>query len=282
LGTYEEVIGNSFGELMVLSQAEPVLIGKRQDVRKRVNVRCSCGKEYIVSERSLHENSSCGCVKPSLRDKRNLTGVSFGRWTVVSESEDKAKNGTYKVNVVCTCGTTSTVERGNLLKGTSNSCGCLQKEELSEKNTTHGESNTPAYVSWYGMLYRCDKNFKNYEDVEVCDRWNPEQGGSFENFLGDMGHPPSCGGYSINRIRGAKEYCKENCEWANNSIQGFDQKMNVRNTTGRTGVYIQDGKFRVRITKDRKRYLIGDFNTLEEAVKAREEAELKYYGFTKE
>lgn len=277
------LIGNRFGELVVISLAEPVLIGKRKDVRKRVNVRCSCGKEYIVSERSLHETSSCGCVKPSLRDKRNLTGSSFGRWTVISESEDKASNGSYKYNAICTCGTISVVERGNLLKGNSNSCGCLQKEELAEKNRTHGESKTPAYVSWSGMLYRCDNNSRNYEDVNVCDRWHPERGGSFENFLEDMGQPPEEIGYSINRIRGAKEYNKENCEWADKSLQGYDQRLSVRNTTGRCGVHIsREGKYRAKITKNCEHIILGDFETFEEAVKAREEAELKYYGFIKE
>ncbi|WP_373033404.1 hypothetical protein [Sulfurovum sp.] len=277
-----DIIGKRFGEVTVLSVAEPTLIGKKETPRKRVNVECSCGKLYIVSVRSLHEHSSCGCVKPSLREKRELVGMVFGRWKVVAESKYKAKNGSYKVDVVCSCGTRATVERGNLLKGNSKSCGCLQRELLAESTRTHGLSDTPSYVSWSGLLYRCNNSLKNYEDVCVCDRWNPVKGGSFENFYEDMGDPPQEKGFSINRIRGAKEYSKENCEWADRSLQGYDQKLSERNKTGRCGVHVtREGKYRAKITKDLDHIILGDFESFEEAVRVREEAELKYYGFTK-
>lgn len=42
------------------------------------------------------------------------------------------------------------------------------------------------------------------------------------------------------------------------------------------------GMWRARISKDKQEIHLGLFETFEDAVKAREEAELKYFGFTKE
>lgn len=55
----------------------------------------------------------------------------------------------------------------------------------------------PEYIVWMGMIDRCtnEKNaqYHNYggRGVTVCDRWNPQKGGSFENFYKDMGPRPS-------------------------------------------------------------------------------------------
>ena len=62
-----------------------------------------------------------------------------------------------------------------------------------------------------------------------------------------------------------------------------NQKRNSKNKSGKTGVYQKkDGKFRAKITKDRKVIFLGDFDTIEEAIAVRKEAELKYFGFNKE
>lgn len=51
------------------------------------------------------------------------------------------------------------------------------------------------------------------------------------------------------------------------------------NSTGVTGVsQLSDGKWRARIMVDRKELLLGRFESFEEAVKARKQAELKYFG----
>jgi hypothetical protein len=57
-------------------------------------------------------------------------------------------------------------------------------------------------------------------------------------------------------------------------------KLSKNNSTGHTGVsHIKStGKFRARIMLDRKEIQLGRFDTYEEAVKAREQAEIKYFG----
>ena len=52
----------------------------------------------------------------------NLEGKIFTRWTVIKDE------GGNKVLCKCSCGTERWVNRGNLKKGASTSCGCLKKE----------------------------------------------------------------------------------------------------------------------------------------------------------
>jgi hypothetical protein len=62
---------------------------------------------------------------------------------------------------------------------------------------------------------RCEnpKNtgFRYYggKGVSVCDRWNPKAGGSFENFVQDMGYRPN--GTTIGRIVDSGDYQPGNC-----------------------------------------------------------------------
>jgi hypothetical protein len=47
------------------------------------------------------------------------------------------------------------------------------------------------FLEWLMMLSRCynpadpDYPFEGARGIEVCDQWNPQRGGSFENFLFD-------------------------------------------------------------------------------------------------
>ena len=82
----------------------------------------------------------------------------------------------------------------------------------------------------------------------------------------------------------AGNYEAGNVRWATNSEQGFNQKRRSTNKSGRTGVHWDKVKEKwvARITFQLKEIFIGYFSEFEDAVKAREEAELKYFGENKE
>jgi hypothetical protein len=138
------------------------------------------------------------------------------------------------------------------------------------------------------MQSRCLNNddiaYSKYggDGITICDRWLAPNPQGFFNFLEDMGERPD--GTSLNRVGGAKLYSKDTCAWATPNEQSFDQKLQSNNSSGKTGVCWKkkDRRWRAYIYKDNINISLGSYLNLEDAIKAREEAELKYYGFIKE
>lgn len=210
---------------------------------------------------------------------KDLTGKRFGKLVAVQQKE-KSPNAGYFWMCLCDCGKETKVTIGNLNSGHTKSCGCLVSENLR----THGMTNTPTYRSYRKMLDRSRhaEYDEYYSDVIVCNRWDTYKGGSFDNFLEDMGERPQ--GTSLNRINGSKVYSKETCEWATISVQGYDQRKKKTNVSGKTGVRWRQERevWEARITVDKDIKILYYGESFEDACKAREEAEIKYYGFTKE
>ena len=115
---------------------------------------CDCGRTITAPTSNLRSGNttSCGCArseKTSKRCKHDLSGHRFGRLTVISESPRRGANNEIFWACVCDCGNNVTVLAGNLKKGNTASCGCLQKEwcaELKKRNTQDNPiSSTPEY-----------------------------------------------------------------------------------------------------------------------------------------
>jgi len=167
-----------------------------------------------------------------------LIGHRYGRLLVESESPARIEsNGRRRLmwQCRCDCGKVVTVMGDSLRRGTSNSCGCLNREVIAHRLTTHGQAKggmkSPEYVAWQGMLARCycpsQVRYHRYgaRGITVCDRWNPSAGGSFENFAADMGPRPTPG-HSIDRIDGDGPYAPLNCRWATAAQQARNKRNN--------------------------------------------------------
>jgi hypothetical protein len=129
------------------------------------------------------------------------------------------------VRVQCDCGTEKVVAFAYLRNGDTRSCGCLHRDQLKARLTSHGKSNSREYRIWSGMLRRCTNqkaaNYENYggRGISVCERWR-----NFENFYADMGVCPD--GHSIDRKNNDSNYEPGNCRWATRTEQNNNSRHN--------------------------------------------------------
>lgn len=231
---------------------------------------------------------SCSDVN-KVATRKDITGLEFGRLVVVCQANDAVRHNGIRIPMWlarCSCegGNFIIASQTNLFTGHTKSCGCLRHDSPNNPKRTHGKSKTKLYKVWDTMKQRCanplSKSFRHYggRGIGVCDRWLD----SFENFLEDMGECPE--GMSLDRIDVNGHYEPSNCRWATASEQGFNQRKSRRNTSGRTGVswYLSTGKWTAQIVVNMKQIHLGTFTTFEEAVAAREKAEIDYYGYSKQ
>lgn len=238
---------------------------------------CDCGNtvNFKVSLITRQARLHCGCVS----QKMDLTGHRYGMLDVLYFDEINTDRTRWICK--CDCGETCSVALTELRAGKTKSCGCLGRSA----HITHGMTGTRPYSIYKNMLKRCDYEFDETtynlyggRGITYDPKWS-----TFEGFWEDMqeGYDDNL---TLDRIDVNGNYTKENCRWVTGSIQSYNQRISGHNTSGRTGVsyYKSRDQWEAYISFEKKFIKLGYFNSFEEAVKAREEAELKYYGYIKE
>lgn len=210
-----------------------------------------------------------------MSNKKEMVGKTFGLLTVVEQGVTVNKRILWKC--VCECGQECEKSGVLLRTGHTKSCGCLTSKTCAERNKTHGMSKLPEYRVWKEMHRRCKNanrdDYKHYggRGISVCKRWS-----KFENFYEDMGKRPSVS-HSIDRIHTDKSYCPSNCVWATQTQQVRNRRRFHDNKSGYKGVSQKKNRYVARICANYKDIFVGSYRTLNEAIKARKEAELKYW-----
>lgn len=197
--------------------------------------------------------------KLDLKDKR------FGRLLVLYDDGKRDNDGRVFWNCLCDCGNETEVRSTHLKRGEVKSCGCMQRES----NLSHGMHKEKIYRTWASMKSRVfntkNKRYLDYggRGITVCDEWL-----KFENFFNDMGKPPS-ENHQIDRINNDGNYEVSNCRWVTASQNMSNRRRSKKSRNKYRGVSITKcGKYNAGITKNYKRYNLGNFEKEKDAALA--------------
>ena len=110
----------------------------------------------------------------------------------------------------------------------------------------------------------------------VCDEWlNSFE--AFHNWAMESGYHEKL---TIDRIDGDGNYEPSNCRWVTRTVQSVNRTYS-NTQTGHRGIRFSNDNpniFRATIKVRQKSIHLGTFHLLEDAIAARKEAELKYFG----
>lgn len=203
----------------------------------------------------------------------DLTGREFGYLTVIGLHRKHHKGNSWLCK--CKCGNEIVLGTayllGNETRRPNKSCGC-EKRRYKGVMANHKR----LYGIWKGMIDRCYNderdNFERFggKGIKMCEEWRndfiPFLEWSLENGYEDN--------LLIGRVDIGKQYEPNNCKWSDMYDQIQKRGLMRNNTTGFTGVsYSEKLGYRAYITRFKKRYNLGCYKTLAEAVDARKKAE---------
>lgn len=223
--------------------------------------QCDCGTErsYFQDGLVYGNNRSCGCMRRT--PKLDLTGMSFGRWTVLGPGDYQDHPSGLKRRlwrVKCECGTTADVMGSTLKRGTSGSCGCLKGERIAAWNKSRAgkKRGEPAFshplAGRVRALYARVHNPKapgycNYGGRKIAGPWiHPDWDAEDPKAMclaieASIGLCPSKT-FSLDRINPNIGYVPGNIRWATHSTQVANRRPSIQ--------YCLDGETRVHKTFD--------------------------------
>jgi len=242
------------------------------DGQRKWKCTCKCGAQKMVLESNLlrGRSRSCGCYSRELAKSRirDLSGQTFGRLTVLEQAQNN-EAGRVCWRCICTCGKECVVTAHGLKTGKSKSCGCLKRES---KNAVDLSGQTFGRLS---VLF--DTGKRSYKGTIIwrcqcmCGR---ELDVTSDQLL--SGHRVSCGCQK----REWQQQIYQTLHRVDHTCVEYLEKRKSRadNTSGYQGVYkISESRYRSSIGFNGRRYHLGYFDSLEEAVAARQVEEVRLH-----
>jgi hypothetical protein len=204
-----------------------------------------------------------------MREWPNLIGEKFGMLTVIGQAPSTAK-GLRRWVCRCDCGTEKIVMGSNLRRGTTVSCGCKHRNDLTgqrigkltviERSDQYGSRGKRQTKLWKclcdcgAITYKATDTLTN-PDVSMCQECAAKY--AITRARENLGFE---GGTQISKIKNCSEDSK--------------------NLSGVRGVYLdcKTGKYRARLKFQGKLYNLGCYTLLEDAIKARRKGEEDIFG----
>jgi len=218
---FKDLTGQRFGKLVVLEYA-----GATDKQRGLWKCRCDCDLNKIIivttSNLTSGNTTSCGCKwydeKGDWKFFKDISGQVFGRLTAIERADDRidpSGKPTTMWKCICSCDGKELVVSGQSLRnGSSKSCGCLQKEIVSNRaKKQFGEATFNSVLRTYkdGAKSRnlefslTDEEFYNLtqQNCFYCNS-EPNQISKNPNNNGDFIYN------GLDRVDSSKGYSKEN------------------------------------------------------------------------
>lgn len=145
-----DLTGKQFENLTVLYRCEDAIKdGKSR--RVKWHCRCNCGNEFDVIADNLKRRPNMTCnvcanKRRSENNRINVIGSKYGKLTILEIIKDVHPT---QVKCICDCGNVYIGRQADIVSQHTQSCGCLQKEVVSESNT----KDWTGVVSDYGVEF---------------------------------------------------------------------------------------------------------------------------------
>jgi hypothetical protein len=238
---------------------------------------------------------------------QDLTGQRFGRLTVIKRGEDHVDPHGHKVimwECLCDCQLNlpkkdrKTVIRvgSSLKRGTAKSCGCLHKEIVSKTmKKIKSKNNIYDLTGSFGLCY--DENKEHcwkfdLEDYELIKEyyWHSINGYACATdtktkttilmhriIMNCLRFDEKCVDHINHNVFDNR---KQNLRICTNFQNNANKNLRKDNTSGTSGVVLdkRTNKWVAQILINRKHIHLGVFENFNDAIRARKNAEEKYYG----
>lgn len=267
MGTPKDLTDTVFGRLT----AKEIV---RYDPKKGAIWRCecSCGGEKEVPAAYLlnKKTQSCGCLTKEIREQSMVKGQRFGLLEAIRFDHTDEKKRTYWL-FKCECGNQKVLPVNSVKWSGVRSCGCLAEKHITELNR---QDITNERFDRLTAIRPTDERDASGSVIWECKC-------ECENIVF----------YSVNTLRRGKVHScgclynetRQDCVKARKDIGDHTsisslvaaKKTMKTNTSGYTGVYFdkRSERWNAYINFKKKRYYLGSYRDIEDAVKARKDAE---------
>lgn len=229
-----------------------------------------------------------------------LCGQKFGKLLVIDIAEDyidpKSQKHIKQYLCQCDCGNIKVVRAANLKSGISKSCGCERLKKCVEANRNNKKYNTYNLAGEYGIGYT-SKGEEFYFDLEDYEKiknytWMTNKKGyictslQFDNkkqvlMMHNLVMDNDDNKIIIDHINHCvNDNRKSQLRITINGQNNMNHSLYKNNTSGCAGVVWKEKnqKWEARINVNKKRYNLGLYDDINDAIKVRKQAEQKYFG----
>ena len=228
--------------------------------------------------------------------KMSEHGVPDSRLTVLNREENHVQpNGVSSVRwrCRCDCGNEIVTKGIQLRKGQTLSCGCFHKESAAKRGRENSKYNKYDLTGEFGIGYtpEGEEFYFDLEDYEKIKNYcwalnndgyvvtNDKKTRKRLRFHRLILSPQK--GEQVDHINHKRnDNRKSHLRIVSNAQNSMNRSLQSNNTSGITGVYWSNPKKRwtAEIMVGKKKIYLGIYKNLSDAVKARKEAEKKYFG----